>query len=178
VLFLPSWQHRYGGLFRSSRNAAKADVGAYTAQIHFPEATYVFLSQLRWPLKTNWNSAFHTCLINVRQQDFMRQAASRSPIVFVAGPALGHMSRLYAIARSLRKLTDRPTVFLTPAHARYADTVLAGEFDLNRIPVPEADRKRPAEAFAKGLENAHRFSRDMAGVDGADECARQIKELA
>ncbi|WP_367957494.1 glycosyltransferase [Aquibium pacificus] len=74
------------------------------------------------------------------------------PIVFVAGPALGHVGRMAVIARRLRIRTDRPIVFVTPGNARYADSVLNDAFHLVRIPIPDESHKRPAEAFADGLE--------------------------
>lgn len=76
---------------------------------------------------------------------------SNSPIIFVAGPALGHIGRLYRIARELRKLVTREIVFVTTARARFAERILTDEFELTKI--AGGASVFPEITFADGLED-------------------------
>lgn len=80
------------------------------------------------------------------------QPCSQKSALFIVGPALGHVGRLYSIARQLQDMSDVKITFATPGHAKYIADIVEAEFDILRIPVLSDAAKMPACVFADGLE--------------------------
>ena len=83
-----------------------------------------------------------------------------SHIAVLAGPALGHVSRLFQIFRQVRALSDAKVTFISPGPARFLDRVAGELFPTLRIPPPDTPGVPASEWFADGLETlfgSHRF---------------------
>ncbi len=73
-------------------------------------------------------------------------------IAFISGPALGHIGRLYEVAKQLKNHGDIKIEFIIPGFSGSADKVIKSNFKIHRIAVQPENRTQPFEDFANGLE--------------------------
>ncbi len=81
-------------------------------------------------------------------------------IAFIAGPALGHVSRMYTIAQQLESNNDVQIVFIGPSLGNYLEELVSDGFETVTIPIHKAAGVIPYEVFAAGLDEvfqSHQF---------------------
>ena len=73
-------------------------------------------------------------------------------IAFISGPALGHLGRLYQVAKRLSQRSDVNITFYIPSLSKEPEIVLGDEFEFIRIPVAEETPHYFYSGFATRLE--------------------------
>ncbi|WP_371229638.1 glycosyltransferase [Roseovarius sp. 2305UL8-3] len=86
----------------------------------------------------------------------MSRISRRKTVLFLSGPALGHVSRLSSIARRIRETSDARIHFVLPGVASHHDILQKSGFEFSTVNIPKEARDLPAVAFADGLETLFR----------------------
>ncbi|NNE57672.1 MAG: hypothetical protein HKN36_06150 [Hellea sp.] len=89
-------------------------------------------------------------------------------IAFISGPALGHVGRLYEIAKKLVRRADVEITFYIADYTTTAEMVIGNAFRIKKIPIPAETRHHPFEAFADGIEKC--FQHDNVELIVHDGC--------
>lgn len=88
-------------------------------------------------------------------------------VAFISGPALGHVSRLFKIARALESIRDVKITFIVPDFSGAPDVVIKDKLETIKIPISSAQRARPFEVFGSAIEDIFKTQKfDLIVYDG------------
>ena len=72
-------------------------------------------------------------------------------LLFLSGPALGHVSRLGSVAKHVRQMADAAIQFAVPAFSPHQNTLTEAGFDVVPVNISDSARAFPAIEFADGI---------------------------
>jgi len=88
-------------------------------------------------------------------------------LAFICGPALGHVSRLFQLAKRIKRQSGAAITFFVPHYSAAADFVIGDAFEIVKIPIPDDQRSLPFEIFADRMETHFKNRRfDLIVHDG------------